>query len=524
MAKVGAHLPSLEFEQVTRSFHPQQPSIIQSSPSANRADMGLVKSLKSDPLGVLDTRLEMTDPPTDGFFSPFVPSPFTGFDRTNEKRPGSQAENSFFSSFFAPSPFIAFDQTERIQPDGQMKVKASAKQAHRGFDSSHQCPRSELDVGVDKYHTLDGLTEPLNPQNTPASNSERESMEMEDFDFDCFQVSPDASLVLQDDGSESPKSSKLRHLYVGRRQWIKSPAAALANHHPGVNASNFEECDMSGSPQRNVRFSHPADSLSSSSLATHRPLPSIERREDYIALHRQKKQYRKWKLTRHVDSQKCSPYNIDTKPRQSLAARIPKNHDMRVSSLSSLPYCGGTRRTSFFSHVGSGDGAREVRAGKEASNVGDTPVADASKIAGKTKQHAPAFVAVSISLYRTRSALSSSTKKSRRYSFKYQITPTDLPQQPSPHLPIEVERTACHPVIDDLLLHTCFICPAPAVMLLFRVVCAATYPLTNTRAGAVMLYLARLSLYLLMKIVFFVLSKCGMPCRCQWTSDTGYSN
>ncbi|OQE42251.1 hypothetical protein PENCOP_c004G04005 [Penicillium coprophilum] len=486
--------------------------------------MGLVKSLKSDPLGVVDTRLEMTDPPTDSFFSPFVPSPFTRFDRANEKQPGSQAEDSFLSSSFSPSSFAAFDRIDRIQPGSQMKVKASPKQAHRDFDFSRQCPRLELDVDVDKYHTLDGLAKPLNPQNTPASISKRESMEMEDFDFDCFQVSPDASLVLQDDGSKSPKSSKLRRLSVGRRQWIKSPAATLANHHPSVNTSNLEECVMSGSPQRNLRFSPPAASLSSSSLATHRPLPSIERREDYIALHRQEKQYRKWKLTRHVDSQKCSPYNIHTKQRQSLAAHILKNHDMRESSLSSLPYCGGTRRTSFFSHVGSGDGAREVRAGKEASNVGDTPVADESKIAVKTKQHAPAFVAVSFSLYRTRSALSAITKKSRRYSFKYRITPTDLPQQPSPHLPIELERTACHPVIDDLLFHTCFICPALVVLLLFRVVCVATYPLTNTRAGAVMLYLARLFLNLLMKIVFFVLSKCGMPCRCQWTSDTGYSN
>ncbi|KAJ5824637.1 hypothetical protein N7447_006977 [Penicillium robsamsonii] len=477
--------------------------------------MAFVKSLKSDPLGIVDTRLKMTDPPTDGFFSPFAPSPFTGFDRTDEKQPG-----------------------------GQTKAEASPKQAHRGFDSSRQCPRLELDVDVDKYHTLDGLAEPLNPQNTPASNSERESMEettgslrcykienlrtnsapqMSEFNFDCFQDSPEASLVCQDDGRESPKPSKLRCLSVGRRQWIKYPVASLANRYPDINASNFEKSAKSGSLLRSVRFSPPAASLSPFSRATRRPLPSIERRQDYIVLHRQKKQYRKWKLTRHANSQKCSPCNIPPKTTQSLAARIPKNYDMRVSSLSSLPYR-ETRQTPVFTRVGSGGHVLEVRSGKVAENVDDTPVADDSKIAGNTKQNVPAFLAVSFSLYRIRHSPSSSTEKPPRYSFKFRMIQTDLPQQPSPHFPTEFEHIACHPVIDDLLFHACFIVPALVVLLPLRVILAATHPLVNTRAGAVILYLARALLYLLTNILIFVLFKLGVSCGCQWTPDTGYSN
>ncbi|KAJ5365415.1 hypothetical protein N7517_008301 [Penicillium concentricum] len=471
--------------------------------------MAFVKSLKSDPLGIVDARLKMTDPPTDGFFSPFAPSPFTRFDRTDETQPG-----------------------------GQIKAEAGPKQAHRGFDSSRQCPRLELDVDVDKYHTLDGA-EPLNPQNTPASHSERESMEeptgsfrcykmenlrtssapqMGEFNFDCFQDSPEASLVRQDDGSESAKPSKLRRLSIGRRQWIKYPVAALANRHPGVNASNFEKSAKSGSLLRSVRFS-PAASLSPPSRATRRPLPSIERRQDYVALHRQKKQYRKWKLTRLANSQKYSPCNIPPKTTQSPAPRIPKNHDIRVSSLSSLPYR-ETRRTSFFTRVGSDASAREVRA----DNVGDTPVADDSKSVGNTKQNTPAFLAISFSLYRIRHAPISSTEKPPRYTFKFRMTPSDLPQQPSPHFPTEFEHIACHPVIDDLLFHTCFIVPALVVLLPLRVIFAATHPLVNTRAGAVMLYLARALLYLLINIVVFVLFKCGVSCGCQWNPDTGHSN
>ncbi|KAJ5502884.1 hypothetical protein N7463_005758 [Penicillium fimorum] len=506
--------------------------------------MAFVKSLKSDPLGIVDTRLKMTDPPTDGIFSSFVPSPFTRFDRTNEKRPDSQAEDSFFSSFFAPSPFSGFDRTDEKQPGSPTKAEASPKQAHRDFDSSRQCPRLELDVDVDKYHTLDGLAEPLNPQNTPASNSERESMEeptgslrcykmenlrtssapqMGEFNFDCFQDSPEASLVCQDDGSESPKPSKVRRLSVGRRRWIKYPVAPLGNRHPGINASNFEKSSKSGSLLRSVRFSPPVASLSPFSRVTRCPLPSIERRQEYIGLHRQKKQYRKWKLTRHANSQKCSPCNIPPQTTQSLATRIPKNHDMRVSSLSSLPYR-ETRQMPFFTWVGSGGHAQEVRAGKVAQNVSDTPVADDSKIAGTTKQNVPAFIAVSFSLYKIQSAPSSSTEKLPKYSFKFRLTPTDLPQQPSPHFPTEFEHIACHPVIDDLLFHACFIVPAVVVLLPLRVIFAATHPLVNTRAGAAMLYLARDLLYLMVNIPIFVLFKFGVSCGCQWTPDTGHSN
>ncbi|KAJ5791186.1 uncharacterized protein N7518_008197 [Penicillium psychrosexuale] len=472
--------------------------------------MAFAKSLKSDPLGMVDTRLMMTDSPMDGFFSPLF-APFTGLDGTDERQPSSR----------------------------QPEAEASPKQAHgslefresfRGFDSSRKCPRLELDVAVDKYHTLDGLAEPLNPQNTPASNSERGSTEesteslrcykMEnvrtspapgtgEFNFDCFQDSPEASFVYQDDGSESPKPSKLRHLSVGRRQWIKPPVTALANHQPSMNAGDFKKSSNSGPLPRCVRFSPPAASLSSPSRATRRPLPSIERRQDYVAFHRQKKQHRKWKVTGRANPRKSSPCNIPTK------RIIPKNHDLRDSSLSSLTYR-ETGQTTHLARVGSGSDAREVRAG----NVGDTPVADDPKITGNTEQNLPEFLAVSFSLYRTRLAPSSSIEKASKYAFKFRMTRTDLPQQPSPHFPTEFENTTCHPISDDLLLHTCFIIPARVVLLPLNVIFVATYPLTNTRAGVVMLYLARALLYLLTRTILFVLSKCGVSCGCQWNPDT----
>ncbi|KAJ6124618.1 hypothetical protein N7471_011935 [Penicillium samsonianum] len=462
--------------------------------------MAFAKSLKSDPLGIVDTRLTMTDSPTDGFFSPLF-APFTGLYGTDERQPGNQTE-----------------------------AEASPKQAHRilelresfrGFDSSRKCPRLELDVAVDKYHTLDGLAEPLNPQNTPASNSERGSTEESTESLRCYKMEnlrTKASFVCQDDGSESPKPSKLRRLSVGRRQWIKPPVTALANHQPGINAGNFKKFGNPDSLLRCVRFSPPA-SLSPPSRAIRRPLPSIERRQDYVALHRQKKQYRKWKVTGRTNSRKSSPCNIPARRTQSLSAFIPKNHDLRGSSLSSLPYR-ETRQTPFLPRVVSGGDTREVRAG----NVGDNPVADDSNIAGNTEQNLPAFLAVSFSLYGLRPAPSSSTKKAPKYAFRFRMTRTDLPQQPSPHFPTEFENTTCHPIIDDLIFHTCFIIPALVVLLPLNVIFVATYPLTNTRVGAVMLYLARALLYLLTNIIILVLSKCGVSCGCQWNPDTVHSD
>lgn len=503
---MGTHLPCLGIEHLTSPSHSNNHRPL---PSADRADMAFAKSLKLDPLGIVDTRLTMTDSPTDRFFSPLF-APSTGFDRTDERQPVNQTE-----------------------------AEASPRQAHRILEIRESFrPRLELDVAVDKYHTLDGLAEPLNPQNTPASNSERESAEesteslrchkmenvrtspppqTEKFNFDCFQDSPEASFVREDDGSESPKPSKLRRLSVGRRQWTKPPVAVLSSHQPGVNAGTFNKPGDPDSPLRCVRFSPPA-SLSPPSRVIRRPQPSIERRQDHVVLHRQKKQYQKWKVTGHANSRKSSPNRIPTNRTQFLATRTPKNHDLRGSSLSSLPYR-ETRRTSFLARIGLGSDAGEVRAG----NAGGTPVVDDSNIVRNTEQNLPAFLAVSISLYRARPTPSSSAERAPKYTFRFRMTRTDLPRQPSPHFPLEFKHINCHPTIDHLVFHTCFVVPGIVVLLPLSVIFAATHPLVNTRAGAVMLYLARALLYLLINIIVLVLSKCGVSCGYQWNPDTVHS-
>ncbi|KAJ5787959.1 hypothetical protein N7457_002949 [Penicillium paradoxum] len=412
------------------------------------------KSLKSDPLGIVDTRLMMAESPEDRLFSPFF-SPFTAFDGTVDKQPGRQIEADASSK-----------RAHRI---------LELRESFRGFDSNRKCPRLELDVAVDKYHTLDGLAEPLNPQNTPASNSERESTEgstmslgcykienmrtspssqPEEFNFDCFQDSPDASFVCQDDGTESLKPPTLRRLSLGDRHWIKSP--------------------------------------------TEKATPEMEGRSS-------------------CKSSKRSPCN-GSKMAQHLAAHIPKDHNVCVSSLSSLPYR-ASHQNSFAPRVRSGGDALEMRGGHA---MGAT-VTDDSTTAEHPKYKIPDFLAVSFSLYRIQSAPGSSPEKVPKYAFKFRITQTYLPRHPSPHFPTTLEHIACRPVIDNLMFHACFIIPALVVMIPATVIFITTALLTETRVGAVMVQLGRALLCLMTNVLILILAKCGVSCSCQWNPDTCHS-
>ncbi|KAJ5473776.1 hypothetical protein N7475_003342 [Penicillium sp. IBT 31633x] len=474
--------------------------------------MAFAKSLKTDPLGTFDTRL-MMDSPVDTFFSPLFER-FDGFDGTADKpdkQSGSQTEAD-------------------ASPQRAHRILELRKSFH-GFEPNRKCPRLELDVAVDKYHSLDGLTDPLNPNNTPASNSERGSTEettqslrcyktenirmspasqTDDFNFDCFQDSPEANYVRQDNGSESPAFPKLRRFPIGSRRWINPPVSALADHHAASNASPSKTSSNPNSVPRCVRFS-PA-SLSPTSRAARRPLPSIERRQDHIALYRHKKQHQKWKVIRRA---RGSPCNSPKKMTQSLAGHIPKDPNVRVSSLSDLSYR-ETHQKSLPARVGLGSDIQALGTG----NMAHTPVADDLNLTHSGNHKIPDFFAVSFSLYRIRRAPDSFPEKAAKYAFKFRISQTYLPKHPSPHFPTTLEHIACCPVIDGLLFHTCFILPALVVLAPSTLILFATWMLTETQAGALMVRFGRGLLYVIMKIVILGLAKCGCSCSCQWNLNT----
>ncbi|CAL5872885.1 uncharacterized protein PFLUO_LOCUS7154 [Penicillium psychrofluorescens] len=290
------------------------------------------RSIKSDPLGVVDTRvLTMTDYPVRGSLSPSFSS-VIAFEETPERQcladnQGDKLTQDLSSEESAVDADESREATSHV--DGSCEVTPHELKAW--------FPNLELDVTLDRYHGLDGLAEPMNPQNTPASPSERDSIPYEPYDTENLPTSPapqrefalnwlgaaiENSHDTHADGWLKP-SKKLR--FSTDEQ---SPLTSPVGEQKPVNVYQPKELDFS--PVRYVHFSpEPPRPLRSMS----RPVPSVERPQDYVASHRQKKQYEKWRGSRcHA---RASPYRSPTK---LSASRPNKRPDIHFSSLSNFPF------------------------------------------------------------------------------------------------------------------------------------------------------------------------------------------
>ena len=509
--------------------------------SANCAEMNAARSLKSDPFGVMDTRLTTTDS-ADDFFS----LPFPAFRRLD--KPAQTAER--------PNRMEA--ETSPMRDYRILELRES----FRGFNSGRKCPRLELDATVDKYHLLDGLNEPPDPQNTPASNNERQGTpepiqhdpenlqtspapQIGKLNFDCFQDSPEKGPF------GKHRNSKPRYLFENPRHLFNAPITGLSDHRPAVNVGVFGNPDPSkpghlidnhgqrfkapatglgdsltlnvsafkkpsnpDSPVRCVRFS-PLATSPSSPRAMNRPMPPVVRKMDDFALYRRKK-YDKWRTGRPILS--LSP--IRKKRVHPFMPRVPDGIDVRLSSLSSLP-SRKVNSTPFPAQPVQGKPA----VGVAASNAAETPVTLGSNIS-KTAEQNNRFVNVCFSLYRLRHAPHSPPGKVPKYAFEFRTIETDfknLPEHPFPQFPPEFEHTIGPVSVDDLLFHSCFIVTSKAVRMPLAAFSAATRPLTETQAGAAMLYLAKALLLLTTHIAILVLSMCGMSFSYRWCPATGHS-
>lgn len=105
------------------------------------------------PLGIIDTRVRMTDSPQNGLLSPSFAS-VLAFDDAPHYTTTSLED--FRTLDFGPKNLHSTDRSGESVGDR---------------DKERRHPRLELDVAFDNYHTLDGFAELLNPQNTPASFS-----------------------------------------------------------------------------------------------------------------------------------------------------------------------------------------------------------------------------------------------------------------------------------------------------------------------------------------------------------------
>ncbi|CAG8009907.1 unnamed protein product [Penicillium salamii] len=294
--------------------------------------MTLPKSLKTEPLGSFDTRLTMkyfggTE------FSPNRFAPVVGLDGAAEEQPDTMQMGA--------SPKREYRTLELREPFG-------------GFNLGQNLPRLELDAAVDKCHSLDGLTGPSNPQNTPASNSVRDctpeplqhdtknlqtshASRGSNADFGCFLDSPEKSLFARRDGDTGPlKPSKLRRLLVSQRQWLESPVSGLGGHRPLASRSAIRKPGKPG-VVRYVRFRAAPSLLSSPPHVPSHPLPSIERQQDYIATYRKKKQCEKWKLAHRPTPRKPSSTRISAAKARVLGNFTPRQADGFDRSLSSSP-------------------------------------------------------------------------------------------------------------------------------------------------------------------------------------------
>jgi hypothetical protein len=529
------------------------------------AVMAFVKSLKSDPLGIVDTRITMDGMKDSDMDTPFLPgfAPFTGPDESDETQPGSQTEAE--ASTTRVHRFLDF------------------RESFLGLSSSQKGPRLELDVAADKHHTLDGLAEPLNPQNTPASNSEGESFkefsellrghktnnartgtapQSEEFNFDCFQDLPGASFVPQNDETEWPRSPNLRRLSTGHRQSFDLPATAQASHPPATNPSMLKESDDPDSVLRSVGFPPPVATPSPPSGAMSRLLLPIEERQDDAASKRGRKQFLKLlahgpqrprcacngfgHIPDHDGNCKPSPTSQDRKkqsPKFLAFQSEPYQHACDTIKKFHIPQGRGERFTPFYSmrrnpygfrfsasssspdreadHPrdpagnGAGRDAPEVGAG----NVADTLVANDSDLAENAKRKSLDFVAITVALYRVRRAPDSPLGSGSTCDLRLRIFQTYFPQRSSRNLPVALGYIPRRAFFDNLLFHACFIIPGLFVLMPTSFIIFAASFLADTRAGAVLRYLGMALLRLLKKIVNRVLAKCGVSFGFQCTSD-----
>lgn len=286
-------------------------------------------------MGNLDPRVMTTDPPVDVLLSPSFAS-VLDFDEPNE--PDFQ-------------DLIALDDENHCehamgwqgQPGPSSTRDLSLKQ---GTVKRPQLPRLELDVAMDKYHVLDGPADLLIPQNTPDSANASPSEGHREYKAENPRTRsiPQAPVLTLDwledresinprsEGKEKPQSPK-RRFSVSDEPRPTSPITQGYNDCPTANFSPIKDLAETIAT-RCVRFSPPESPPCRSPRSGSRPLPSVERRQDYISLYRQQKQHEKWKGASRAFASRVSPRRSPVKVQPSTT--LNPRPEIRFSSLSKV--------------------------------------------------------------------------------------------------------------------------------------------------------------------------------------------
>ncbi|CAG7917821.1 unnamed protein product [Penicillium olsonii] len=462
-------------------------------------------SLKTDPLGSLDTRLAMAEP--SAAKSCLGPSATVfGLEGAAEEPPGSMQSG--------------------ISPNRDYRT-LELRESFGAFDVGQQCPRLELDAAVNKCHLLNGLAGPSNPQNTPASNSAREctpeplqygmkdlqaspAFEFNNYRFGSFNNLPEKGFFApRDDDAETSKPQKLRRPFDNQRRALKLPLTGLRGRCIITNRSAMRKPGNPGLV-RYVRFGATTSLSCSPPHVTCRLSPSIERKRNYISTYRQKRHCEKWRIARRPTPRKPSPICNSTLEAQIMGNMTPKQADGFDRSLSSSPLHGFGQMPS---PARSYNGTHALDGTFDSPQ--NTPAVRNSK-APRGNQKKKMYVNISFSLYKVHSAPGALPGKVRQYAYEFRKVETDFTSL-SGYLPLDVpyrfEKTTGLVAVNDLVFRTYFIIPSRVISLPLDALSTATQYLNNTQVGYCVFGLARIIRLLLTYAIAFVCSLCGVTIR-----------
>ncbi|KAJ5758265.1 uncharacterized protein N7511_006959 [Penicillium nucicola] len=451
--------------------------------------MSSTRRIKSDPLGVVDTRL------TDShlFSSSFTPAADT--------RVTSESRYLFASDLVPPtvrtpvttdappnplSPSFATFSASGLDGPTDMTTQQTSLKKKRGFRELQEAslglglrqsfPRLVLDAAADKY-VLDNIGDPSNlheslapngvnnsihepvlPQATPQVTENlflRDMPNTKEFNYDCFKDSPEAdsprgrSMYRECDKSQSPTPQK------DKRNPLKPPIAALANHHPAPNVSSLKRSGNRVPVPRSVHFSPPRPQIPS--LAAQRPLPSVDG-----TLSSQQKHPGKWKGIRRV-----TPHRI-TSPRSPMNMASDQTFQLRDHARVHPPSPPGLPNATHVEHPRNTSG---TLATNEPKGVRET-------------QKVPRAMGVLFGIYRPRKPPRGSAPK---YVFVAIASQTSEPDGKMPRFAPKFEQIAFQPPLDEVLCQFCIIIPAILTTIPVGLSFYALQYVGNTRIGAVIL-------------------------------------
>lgn len=457
-----------------------------------------MRSMK-EPLGIVDTRVKMTDTPPDGLLSQSFSS-VIAFDDPPQYT--TTALDDFRTLDFSPKRNSASDETD--EPTGE-----------RGRERRH--PRLELDVALDKYHILDGCAEPLNPQNTPASYSgcnspgemaTRSNENLRTRSAPASQAlglswSEDKSqgdlIYFHGDGGDGVQTWKLQASEASPPSSVSSPDATKNAQPTTVEGTNKEAIGDASAILRCVRFSPPVKSHRSTNNPIQRPIPSVECKEDYIASYRQHRQREKWGSPNRARIQRYAPYRSPNKIPLSHTTRLNRQPDSQFSPRDNSPSRRNERSRSPSVESRDQSPSRQENRGVTSASADNLEPSDTNPVA----QQAYDLGLVSFSLYQFR------MPGTWRFSlFQLEIRSSMIPMT-ARVLGGPSERADSQIRVENLLFHVSFIVPAIILRVLSRVTSAAK-PVGQSRVSRAACHLIKALWLLFERLIQFVARTLGL--------------